>query len=248
MLSLPGKPGVPEHVVKMALLRGALDFIASNLFYFACSELPLALATVIYFTNPFWAGLLAKYFLGEMYDSRHYALLCLGTFGTVVALWPELHAVGGTPSMHGLVAAFVGSIFQASQYVAGRALCNHKLHWLYQAAAYSCAGGVLGPLALAACALAGYSRQRVVPLAEMTPHEAAMTMGTVMCALVAQMWLIHGMALIPVTLTSMIRTLDVPMAFLWAIALLHAWPHPFQVTGGCILVWACIMQSRIKKK
>lgn len=246
ILGAPTRPSVPGHICKIALLRGALDFVASNLFYFACSELPTAIATIIFCTNPFWASLLARYFLGEPYDWRHWVFLCCGTLGAIVALWPS-QQVHRSLSLHGLVAAIVGSIFQASQYVAGRACCGHKLHWLYQHVACSFAGLVMRPPALAAFSLAGYSGQIFVPLPEMTRREVIVTVGVVACAQMAQLFLIQGMAYIQASITAVIRTLDIPLAFIWAAALLDARPKPFQVMGGSVLVWACIMLLQIKK-
>jgi len=244
---LPYFPSVELAVVRIALLRGALDFLASNLFYFACAELPIAIATVIYFTNPFWAGLMAKACLGEVYDMRRVAILCLGSFGTLTALWPELMHGRFMVSPFGFAAAALGSLFQAGQYVAGRACATSNLHWLYQNIAYSFAGLLLGPPALVAFSAFRIKSETFVPLEAMTNQEIIVTLGTVLCALTAQFWLIQGMGRIPAAMTAAIRTLDIPFAFIWAFALLGAVPNIFQILGGAVLLSACFLLSRLKK-
>lgn len=243
---LPFRPGVEVAIIRLSLLRGALDFLASNLFYFACAELPIAIATMIYFTNPFWAGLMAKIFLGERYDMKRVAILCLGGFGTLLALWPELSHGRLMLSPFGFAAAALGSLFQAGQYVAGRACAESNLHWLYQNVAYSCAGIVLGPPALKAFSDLGVKSEIFVPLVEMTFQETAVALGTVLCALTSQLWLIQGMGLIPAATTAAIRTLDIPFAIIWALVLLGAVPSIFQIMGGAVLLSACILLSRLK--
>jgi len=43
VVRLPFCPECDVAILRLALLRGALDFVASNLFYFACAELPIAI-------------------------------------------------------------------------------------------------------------------------------------------------------------------------------------------------------------
>jgi drug/metabolite transporter (DMT)-like permease len=244
---LPFCPAIELTILRLSLLRGTLDFLASNLFYFACAELPIAIATVIYLTNPFWAGLMARIFLGERYDMKKAAILCLGSVGTLLALWPELSHGRLMLSPFGLAAAILGSLFQAGQYVAGRACSEGNLHWLYQNFAYSCAGIALGPPALKAFSDFGVKSQMFVPLEAMTFQETVVTLGTVLCALASQLWLIQGMGLIPASMTAAIRTLDIPCAIIWALVLLRSVPNIFQILGGALLLSACILLSRLRR-
>mmetsp|Transcript_45039 Transcript_45039/g.89230 ORF Transcript_45039/g.89230 Transcript_45039/m.89230 type:complete len:367 (+) Transcript_45039:81-1181(+) len=244
---LPYRPRLEVAIVRLALLRGALDFLASNLFYYACSVLPIALATVIYFTNPFWAGLMAKIFLGERYDLKRAAIMVFGSFGTLLAVWPELQHGRLRLSPFGFAAAALGSLFQASQYVAGRACAETNLHWLYQNVAYSFAGMALGPPALIAFTVWGVKEETFVPFGAMTFRETFVTIGVVLCALTSQLWLIQGMGYIPAAMTAAIRTLDIPFAMMWALVLIAAVPNIFQILGGTVLVTACILLSRQKR-
>eukprot|EP00401_Gymnodinium_catenatum_P065222 CAMPEP_0117586184 /NCGR_PEP_ID=MMETSP0784-20121206/68573_1 /TAXON_ID=39447 /ORGANISM="" /LENGTH=356 /DNA_ID=CAMNT_0005387241 /DNA_START=39 /DNA_END=1109 /DNA_ORIENTATION=- len=245
-LGLPCLPSESKKVLLTSLLRGGLDFIASNLFYFSCSKLPIALATVIFFTNPLWAGVLAKIVLGEPYGPRRIAITILGCLGILVAVWPELFHTTHAMSAHGLVCAVLGSVFQASQYVAGRVCCRGKMHWLQQNMAYSVAGIVLGPLALSAFKAFGYDEERFVGVQAMTRNEVFATTGVVFCALFSQVCLITGMSHIPATTTAVIRTLDIPMAMVWAGILLGVVPGAHQILGAALLVTACILLSRTK--
>jgi len=200
----------------------------------------------MYFTNPFWAGLMARVFLGERYDARRVAILCLGGFGIVLALWPDLSHGRFVLSRFGFAAALLGSLVQAGQYVAGRACGESNLHWLYQNMAYSCAGLVLSPPALIAFSALGVKSEICVPLEAMTFQKTVASTGTVLCALASQLWLIQGMGRIPAAMTAAIRTLDIPLAIMWALVLLGTVPSIFQILGGVVLLIACIMLSRLK--
>jgi drug/metabolite transporter (DMT)-like permease len=179
----------------VALLRGLLDFVASNLFYFACSKLPIGIATVIYFTNPFWAGILGKMLLDEKYTLRQFGLVCCGSLGILVALWPEVDmGPSSAMSVPGLVAAGLGSLFQAGQYVTGRACCGSRMHWLHQNLAYSLAGMSLGPLLIATFQALGWKEQLFAWPQDWTVREWIVTFGIVFCALLSQIWLVAGMA------------------------------------------------------
>src|SRR5690606_37022932 len=50
---------------RLLWLRGGLGFAALSCFYYSIARLPLADATVIQFTNPIFAALLAAWFLKE---------------------------------------------------------------------------------------------------------------------------------------------------------------------------------------
>jgi drug/metabolite transporter (DMT)-like permease len=47
------------------ILRGVFGFAAMSCFYYALTQLPIAEATVLHFTNPLWTALVAAVFLRE---------------------------------------------------------------------------------------------------------------------------------------------------------------------------------------
>ena len=76
----------------MHLLRGALIGVSTNLGFFAIAELPLATATVLFFTAPIFATLLAGPVNGESVGPRRWAAVFAGFAGALIILRPGLSA------------------------------------------------------------------------------------------------------------------------------------------------------------
>ena len=69
--------------------RGLIGFLALSGFYYAVVHLPLADATVIHYTNPVWASLLAVPLLGERLRWREMASVLVSMAGVVIATRPS---------------------------------------------------------------------------------------------------------------------------------------------------------------
>ncbi|HWV58095.1 MAG TPA: DMT family transporter, partial [Longimicrobiales bacterium] len=83
---------------KLLLLRGLLGFAALSCFYFSVTRLPLADATVIQFTNPVFAMLLAAHALDERIGRGEVLCVAASMLGVfLVARPPALF--GGTASL-----------------------------------------------------------------------------------------------------------------------------------------------------
>jgi drug/metabolite transporter (DMT)-like permease len=225
----------------IALLRGALDFLASNCFYFACAELPISVATVIYFTNPFWAGGLSWLILHEEFGLRRMLLTLLAVLGVVISVFPDLgRDISGSRSIKvtSLVAALFGSFLQAGQYVAGRIITTNGIHWLHANLGYSVAGLGLAPGLLFASFAAG---EEVVSPVEWSVRVWTITSLIVVFALLAQAALILGVSVLEASVTAVVRTLDIPLAMCWAYYLLEEVPEGSQILGSGVLVVACAL-------
>lgn len=66
-------------------LRGIFGFIALSSFFYSVTQLPLAEATVIQFTNPVFTALFAAFFLGEKATGKLWISILLA-FGGVLAI------------------------------------------------------------------------------------------------------------------------------------------------------------------
>lgn len=66
-------------------LRGLFGFIALSSFFYSVTQLPLAEATVIQFTNPVFTALFAAFFLGEKATGKLWISILLA-FGGVLAI------------------------------------------------------------------------------------------------------------------------------------------------------------------
>jgi drug/metabolite transporter (DMT)-like permease len=229
-----------RRTIWIALLRGALDFLASNCFYFACAKLPISVATVVYFTNPFWAGVLSRIFLHEEFGGRRVLLTLLAVLGVVISVFPDLgrDVSDKRIPVSSLIAALCGSFLQAGQYVAGRIITSNGIHWLHANLGYSIAGLCIAPGLLMASVALG--EEVVSPLMWST---RVWTITTLIAsfALLAQASLILGVGVLEAAVTAVVRTLDIPLAMCWAYLLLSEVPEFSQILGGGVLVVACAL-------
>jgi drug/metabolite transporter (DMT)-like permease len=112
----PGKRG-------LLMVRGIFGFTALSAFYHSIVHLPLADATVIQYTNPVWAGLLAVPLLGERLRRREVLSVVVSMIGVLVMVRPSFLFGGGT-ALDPLTVAIglAGAVCSAIAYVTVRKL------------------------------------------------------------------------------------------------------------------------------
>eukprot|EP00929_Paragymnodinium_shiwhaense_P047799 TRINITY_DN24252_c0_g1_i1.p1 TRINITY_DN24252_c0_g1~~TRINITY_DN24252_c0_g1_i1.p1 ORF type:complete len:496 (+),score=65.30 TRINITY_DN24252_c0_g1_i1:91-1488(+) len=251
---VPLIPTVGKRTRLIAVLRGVFDFAASNLFYVACTQLPIAVATVVMFTNPFFAGMFARLLLGEAYGPKDMVLTALAFSGVLCSVFPELvvlfdgRQVSTPISTFGLVCAVAGSVFQALQYVTGRMVTAEGLHFAQANAAYGLAAVLLTPVLLMVCApVPSTGGGQLVPPWQWGGDSLGWTTCVIGSALFAQVALIQGLAAnLPASAAALIRVLDIPMAMAWSVALLAQWPTGYEIVGASILAAACVVLTGTK--
>jgi len=104
-------------------LRGIMGFLALTCFYHSIVNLPLADATVIQYTNPVFAGLLAVPFLGEKLRRREVMSVLVSMAGVVLVTRPSFlfghgHALPPVTVAIGLA----GALCSATAYITVRKL------------------------------------------------------------------------------------------------------------------------------
>ena len=106
------------------VVRGLFGFTALSCFYYSLVHLPLADSTVIQYTNPVWAVLLAVPILGERVRGREVLSVLVSLGGVVVATRPSFlfgsseHALDPVAVGVGLA----GAVASGAAYVTVRAL------------------------------------------------------------------------------------------------------------------------------
>lgn len=83
---------LPRSHIGLYLVRAALHAGAMLFWYFALTMMPLAPATALYFTAPFFATILAVLFLGEVVRARRWLAVAAGFAGAMLILRPGLEA------------------------------------------------------------------------------------------------------------------------------------------------------------
>lgn len=108
---------------RLVLLRALLGFVALSCYFYSIIHLPLADATVIYFTNPVITALVAAVVLREHMGWQEIALVSLSLLGVLAVARPSFlfgsaRALDATAVALGLVSAF----FAAGAYVTIRGI------------------------------------------------------------------------------------------------------------------------------
>ncbi len=106
----------------LLLLRGFLGFVALTCFYFAVVHLPLADATVIQYTNPVFAALIAVGVLGERLRRREVLLILASLGGVILAARPSFLFGGAALPAVPVAVGLAGAVFSAAAYVTVRKL------------------------------------------------------------------------------------------------------------------------------
>lgn len=103
----------------MHLVRGCLMAVSMHLGYYTLANLPLATATVLFFTAPIFATVLAAAFQGERVGVRRFSAVVAGFLGALVILRPGIEPVS-LPMMSALGSSllFAGAL-TLSRRVAG---------------------------------------------------------------------------------------------------------------------------------
>jgi drug/metabolite transporter (DMT)-like permease len=108
---------------RLVLLRALLGFVALSCYFYSIIHLPLADATVIYFTNPVVTALVAAVVLREHMGWKPIALVLLSLLGVLAVARPSM--LFGTaraldPTAVGL--GLVSAVFAAGSYVTIRSI------------------------------------------------------------------------------------------------------------------------------
>jgi drug/metabolite transporter (DMT)-like permease len=99
------------------LLRGLMVGVALNTGFYAIWKLPLATATILFFTAPVFATAFAALFAGERVGVRRWSATLAGLLGAAVILRP-----GATEIEPAMIIALVSSLAFAGSLILGRRL------------------------------------------------------------------------------------------------------------------------------
>lgn len=109
---------------RLLILRGLFGLAALSCFYYSVVRLPLAVATVLHFTNPLFTALIAGVFLGEALRLKELGLTLTSLAGVVIVAQPfSLFGLSnqGYPLL-ALAAALAGAFLSAAAYTLVRRL------------------------------------------------------------------------------------------------------------------------------
>lgn len=210
---------------RLLLLRGVFGFSAMACFFYALTHMPLADATVIFYTGPIFTALLASVVLGERVEAGLLVAAGVSLAGIAVIAQPEF-LVGGRSSIAILAvgAAFAGALLAACSWVSVRALTRteHPAVIVFYVP-------LLGTPLIALAAIPRF----VWP----TALECAALVGIGASAHTARIWFTRGIAIYTAGQASTINSyLQVAFAVLWGMVLFAEVPDRYTLAGvGLIL-------------
>ena len=206
-------------------VRGIIGFLSLTCFYFGIVHLPLAEATLIQYTNPVFASILAALLLHERIGARHAVGVAASLVGVVLVTRPAFlfgaHASSIDPRYAGI--AFFGAIFSALVYVIVRMLrdTDHPLVVVFWFPLLTV------PLAL--------------PFALLdwrwpTPLEWLVLLGVGASTQVAQVYMTRGLQLEPAGRATAVGYLQVAFAAAWGILVFGDRPTGWTLAGAAVIV------------
>ncbi|XP_037546988.1 solute carrier family 35 member G1 [Nematolebias whitei] len=215
------------------VLRGFLGSNAMILLYYAVQQMPLADATVIMFSNPVFTSLLAWIFLKEKCTIWDCVFTVFTITGVILITRPSFlfgehpGGVEGTSHIKGAVAAFAGAIAAAFTFVVLRKM-GKSVHYYLSVWYYAVIGllesiitvSILGEWKMPNC---GRDRWMLILIAVL--------------GIAGQIFLTKALQLEKAGLVSLMRTVDVVLAFIFQFIFFNRAPTWWSLGGAlCVVV------------
>lgn len=217
----------------LLLLRGTLGFGALLCFFYSVVHLPLADATVIQYTNPVFASLIAALLIGERLGVRDGAYISASLAGVLLVARPSF-LFGTDPDELELLAvgvALLGALLSAAAYVAVRALTRTEepLVIVFYFAVVSVAGSI--------------------PLAALNPvwptgTEWLVLAGVGVATQLGQVYLTKGLREEPAGKALAVGYLQIIFAGGWGLLFFAEVPGPLSVAGFLLIAASTAMLAR----
>lgn len=213
----------------MLLLRGLFGFAALSLYFYAISELPLADATVLQYTNPVWTALLAGIFLRERVTPRVVGASVVALLGVILVARPAFlfgADASGLPLLP-VLAGLAGAVASAAAYVTVRTLrtTDHALVVV-----------LYFPLVATPAAVPAMLPDAVWP----APVDLALLLAIGVCVQIAQVFMTRGIHLEPAGRATAISYVQVAFAYTLGIVAFGEAPSAGGLAGAALIVGAAL--------
>jgi drug/metabolite transporter (DMT)-like permease len=209
---------------RLLVARGVIGFVGLSAFYYAVVHLSLAEATVIQYTNPIFAAVIAARVLGERIGAREGASLAAGLAGVLLVARPAFLFGGGVgPEPVAVAIGFTGAVFSGAAYVTVRKLgaTEHPLVIIFYFALISTLGGV-------PTALPGW----IWP----TGAEWMLLLGVGVTTHLGQICITRGLKLEPAGRATAVGYLQIVFAAAWGALFFAEYPDAGTLLGAGLIV------------
>lgn len=220
--------------LRLLVLRGLFGLAALSCFYYSVVKLPLAVATVLHFTNPLFTALIAGIFLGEALRLREVALTLASLVGVVIVARPvsALGLPGQGYPLPALAAALAGALLSAAAYTLVRRLRrNDPMVVVFYFAAVS-------------VVLAGPA---MIPVAVWPEGwEWVLLLGVGVATFLGQVFLTLGLQRELAGRAMSYSYLQIVFAGGWGYVIFAEVPTPDTVLGAAVIVAATVLLGRLR--
>ncbi|KAJ1984874.1 hypothetical protein H4R33_004234 [Dimargaris cristalligena] len=244
-LYLRQNPLGPARMRGWLLLRGTSGTLGLACFFYGLTHLPLADATVIFFTGPVFTAILAHVALNETFTRVDKIASGLCLLGIVLVAKPSfIFGIGHAADdlLFGRLLAvcltLLGAALSAVGYVIVRKV-GGQVHFLTHVIYF----GGLSTVFAAVGMLSGGPGAFVWPRGL---EEYGLLTAVGMAAFVGQVFLNKGLQLCRAGPATLMRNLDVVFAFIFGITIFHEIPDVLSITGALIIV-TCTVGMGLKK-
>lgn len=225
-----GLPSIWGRQRGLLLARGALGAVGINCFYYSLVHLPLGDATLIQYTNPIFATILAALWVGERV--RPGEMLCLGTAlaGVVLITRPGVlfGAAAAAYAQHDVAIALVGAICTGAAYAAVRKMgsTEHRSVVVFYL-----------PLVTFPVAVPFATSTWLTP----SPVEWLLLIGVAGSTQLAQVYMTRGLQAESAVRATTTGYLQIVFAIAWGVLLLGERPSPWTLAGAVIIVGSALV-------
>jgi drug/metabolite transporter (DMT)-like permease len=216
---------------RLLILRGLLGFSSLSCFYYSLVHLPLADATVLQYTNPVWAGLLAVFALHERMRPRELLCIALSIIGVLLVARPAV-LFGNSAGLDGtaVLVGLGGAMLTGFVYVTVRMLgSEHHLVVIFYFALISTILSL--PFAIA---------QSVTP----TPLELLVLCGVGVSTHLGQIYVTRGLRLERAGRATAAALVQIVFAATWGALVFSQWPDAWGLVGGSLVIVGVLLLGR----
>lgn len=216
---------------RLLLFRGVVGFVALSAFYYAVVHLPLAEATVIQYTNPVFASLLAIPLLGERLQRRELASVGASMAGVLLVARPEFLFGGSGLDLTAAMVGLLGAFCSGTAYVTVRRLRTTEtpIVIIFYFAVISTVGSL--PFALA---------DIVWP----TPREWLVLVGVGVTTQLGQISITRGLHLERAGRAASVGYLQIVFAAAWGALFFAEAPTAWTLGGAALIVGSTLVLNR----
>lgn len=213
----------------LLLARGALGAIGINCFYWSLVHLPLGEATLIQYTNPIFATILAALWVGERVRPGEVLCLAFALAGVILITRPGwiFGSAASTYAERDIAIALFGAVCSGAAYAAVRKMGSgeHPSVVVFYL-----------PLVTFPIAIPFASTNWLMP----TPTEWAILLGVGVATQLAQVYMTRGLQAETAVRATTTGYLQIVFAGMWGVLLLHERPSLWTLVGAAVIVGSAL--------